>query len=555
MLKQGDLVDVYRQLNPNPSATDFTWQGYANPKLPCCGMRVDHLLMSSLLLSDPTSLIRADRGDDRYGSDHHPLLLEFSVNTDVAKVGALPPPPAGPRTVTEPGVGDRNNMTWDSIRSCSEVCADLRAALGSCVYGPDDTDVDIDELEASIDNMTTAEVRAQFSTDAVPLDQNIDFSPALVAEVMAANCAPAVKQLLKDVSDHVFDTAHGGNLSRMGLNKEIQRRIADGCSSSLTEHPDDAKLSAIISKMGYDNGAPPPTATCDERMAAATLAQVYLAFGDLISWLEDRTQEAYTCTFPEPGINNFADPDACVCRPVMVKLPVQGPTIDTAGDDDYPRVWRMAFYAESFTEAGLIEELRTCAEKRQGIYVYTGDPSDATNQLRHSVPAQYYRCWVADERTVHVVDGIYLQTKRLYTDAGGAYSPNPAQMGPQETVPDGDWNTAVESAQYTTGEVVPWAGPTCSVERKDGTVYSQQGVAYAVFGNGGSEDSDEPTYMTVRFTALDSDLEIAGQNVSSNMGLDEVNFARAQVNKVTYEAESDVKNWQVQTRCASLRRY
>ena len=90
MLKQGDLVDVYQQLNPNPSATDFTWQGYANPKLPCCGMRVDHLLMSSLLLSDPTSLICADRGDDRYVLDHHPLLLEFSVNTDVAKVGALP---------------------------------------------------------------------------------------------------------------------------------------------------------------------------------------------------------------------------------------------------------------------------------------------------------------------------------------------------------------------------------------------------------------------------------------------------------------------------------
>ena len=115
------------------------------------------------------------------------------------------------------------------------------------------------------------------------------------------------------------------------------------------------------------------------------------------------------------------------------------------------------------------------------------------------------------------------------------------QDGQQETVPDGDWSTAADSVQYTVGEVVPWARPNCTVERRDGTKYEQQGVAYAVFGNGGVEDNGEPTYMTVRFTALASDLEIAGQNVAAGIGLDEVNSAQAQVNKVTYEAESDVK--------------
>ena len=95
-------------------------------------MRVDPLLMSSLLLSDPTSLIRADKGDNRpwYGSDHYPLLLEFSVKTD-ARPETLPPPPAGLQTPEETNVSEQCNMSWDAVRSCSEVCAELRAALGS----------------------------------------------------------------------------------------------------------------------------------------------------------------------------------------------------------------------------------------------------------------------------------------------------------------------------------------------------------------------------------------------------------------------------------------
>eukprot|EP01046_Picozoa_sp_COSAG06_P076837 COSAG06_NODE_24718_length_654_cov_1.180180_2_plen_196_part_01 len=195
-------------------------------------------------------MTRADRLEDRHGSDHHPLVLEFAFD-NATMDSSTPPGPAlaelsaelhvttevaqtsdpvgtpGPDSGQTETAGEKNRLVWDSVHTCAEVHEEIQAALGSYVYGPLTTDVDICGLERDIDQMEPAAVRAQFSTEHVPLDQDIDFSPALIAEVMSTVHARSVRDLLKHVSDHVFDTAHGGNLSRMGLNKEVQRRIAD----------------------------------------------------------------------------------------------------------------------------------------------------------------------------------------------------------------------------------------------------------------------------------------------------------------------------------------
>ena len=96
MLSQGHLVDAYKLQHAIIDDTGFTWQGYISPKIPKAGMRVDYLLVSELLLSNqasPVRVTRADRLEDRHGSDHHPLVLEFAFDNATTD-SSTPPGPA-----------------------------------------------------------------------------------------------------------------------------------------------------------------------------------------------------------------------------------------------------------------------------------------------------------------------------------------------------------------------------------------------------------------------------------------------------------------------------
>lgn len=77
LLKNGDLIDVWRELNPGKK--NWTWySNFNNARSLGKGWRIDMILISKCLFESFS--VNADILSDTYGSDHVPITLDIDFN-------------------------------------------------------------------------------------------------------------------------------------------------------------------------------------------------------------------------------------------------------------------------------------------------------------------------------------------------------------------------------------------------------------------------------------------------------------------------------------------
>lgn len=89
ILQEGGLVDAYRELVGETNNSGLSWRGNTTGKHAGRGMRIDHCIVSTSLMSSIASVEITGHGTDRIGflgSDHCPLLImRRSQETGYAK--------------------------------------------------------------------------------------------------------------------------------------------------------------------------------------------------------------------------------------------------------------------------------------------------------------------------------------------------------------------------------------------------------------------------------------------------------------------------------------
>lgn len=84
ILRDGDMVDAYREMTGTLDNSGLTWRGQTTGKHAGRGMRIDHCIVSEALLESIDSVKITGHGFDRIGflgSDHCPVV----INRDLAE--------------------------------------------------------------------------------------------------------------------------------------------------------------------------------------------------------------------------------------------------------------------------------------------------------------------------------------------------------------------------------------------------------------------------------------------------------------------------------------